>query len=185
MNEEYFTFHLQYKHSGTFANRKCEELFFTPKIRKCATPFQWLHRKCDPILVNPDVTMRPHPAAHPHQPLIRKYLPGMTYTRDWTEDSYGLRKYTSIIRYPVIIKILFCSENGIPASFSTRALPSLRFLVAILENEKNLSGNCLGTNLESLESLNNIYPRSFHSVVWKEKKLTRKNYPLLKLAHPL
>ena len=26
MNEEYFTFHLQYKNSGTFANCKCEEL---------------------------------------------------------------------------------------------------------------------------------------------------------------
>ena len=34
-NEENFTFHLQYKHSGTFANRKYEELSY-PKIRKCA-----------------------------------------------------------------------------------------------------------------------------------------------------
>ena len=39
LNEEHFTFHLQYKHSGTFANRKYEELSYTPKIRKCATPF--------------------------------------------------------------------------------------------------------------------------------------------------
>ena len=31
-------FQLQYKYSGTFANRKYEELFY-PKIRKCATPF--------------------------------------------------------------------------------------------------------------------------------------------------
>ena len=34
MNEEHFTFHLQYKHSGTFtnrANRKCEEFFLPPK----------------------------------------------------------------------------------------------------------------------------------------------------------
>ena len=31
MNEEYFTFHLQYKHSGTFANRKCEELYLPQK----------------------------------------------------------------------------------------------------------------------------------------------------------
>ena len=58
----------------------------------------------------------------------------------------------------------------------------LRFLVAILENKKNLSGNCQGTNLESL---NNIYPRSFHSVSFTErKKLTHKNSPLLKLALP-
>ena len=33
MNEEYFTFHLQYKHSGTFANRKCEELFLLQKSK--------------------------------------------------------------------------------------------------------------------------------------------------------
>ena len=79
-------------------------------------------------------------------------------------------------------KILFCSENGTPASFSTRALPfGSRFLVAILKNEKNLSGTCQWTNLESLESLNTIYPRSFHSVVWKEKKLTHKNYPHVKI----
>ena len=31
MNEEHFTFHLQYKHSGTFANRKYEELFYPKK----------------------------------------------------------------------------------------------------------------------------------------------------------
>ena len=29
--------------------------------------------KCDPIIVNPVVKMRPHPAAHPHSPLITKY----------------------------------------------------------------------------------------------------------------
>ena len=31
MNEEYFFFHLRYKHSGMFANRKWEELFLTQK----------------------------------------------------------------------------------------------------------------------------------------------------------
>ena len=40
MNEELFTFHLQYKHSVTFSNRQCEELS------------QSQHPKmCDPILV--------------------------------------------------------------------------------------------------------------------------------------
>ena len=39
LNEEHFTFHIQYKHSGTFANRKYEELSH-PKN----------HKKCDPIL---------------------------------------------------------------------------------------------------------------------------------------
>ena len=40
LNEEHLTFGLQYKHSGTFANRKYEELSY-PKNRKM----------CDPILV--------------------------------------------------------------------------------------------------------------------------------------
>ena len=31
LNEEHFTFHLQYKHSGTFANRKYEELSYPQK----------------------------------------------------------------------------------------------------------------------------------------------------------
>ena len=30
---------------------------------------------CDPIIVNPLVKMRPHPAAPLHYPLIRKYPP--------------------------------------------------------------------------------------------------------------
>ena len=34
MNEEYFTFRLQYEHSGTFANRKCEERFLPPNSPK-------------------------------------------------------------------------------------------------------------------------------------------------------
>ena len=40
LREEHFTFHLQYKHSGTSANRKYEELSY-PKTQKI----------CDPILV--------------------------------------------------------------------------------------------------------------------------------------
>ena len=39
LNEEHFTFQLQYKHSGKFANRKYEKLSYPQKIRKCATPF--------------------------------------------------------------------------------------------------------------------------------------------------
>ena len=31
LNEGDFTFHLQYKHSGTFANWKCEELSYPKK----------------------------------------------------------------------------------------------------------------------------------------------------------
>ena len=78
---------------------------------------------------------------------------------------------------------LFWKWNTCLLLYSSPAI-RLRFLVAILENGKNLSGNCLGTNLESLESLNNIYPRPFHSVVWKEKKLTHKNSPPVKIGSP-
>ena len=48
LNEEHFTFYLQYKHSGTFANRKYGELSY-PKNQKM----------CDPILVTL-LKMRPH-----------------------------------------------------------------------------------------------------------------------------
>ena len=48
MNKEHFTFQLQYKHSGTFANREYEELSY-PKDQKM----------CDPILVTP-LKMGPH-----------------------------------------------------------------------------------------------------------------------------
>ena len=48
LNEEHFTFHLQYKHSGTFANRKYEELSNPKNLRMC-----------DPILVTL-LNTRPH-----------------------------------------------------------------------------------------------------------------------------
>ena len=79
--------------------------------------------------------------------------------------------------------LLFWKWNTCLLLHSSPAI-RLRFLVAILENGKNLSGNCLGTNLESLESLNNIYPRPFHSLVWKEKKLTHKSSPPVKIGSP-
>ena len=41
LNEEHFNSHLQYRHSGTFANRKYEELSY-PKNQKMG----------DPIIVN-------------------------------------------------------------------------------------------------------------------------------------
>ena len=47
--EEHFTFHLQYKHSGTFANLKYEDLQSYPKNEKMF----------DPILV-PILKTRPH-----------------------------------------------------------------------------------------------------------------------------
>ena len=67
MNTEHFTFHLQYKHSGTFANCKISEELHTPKTttpRMC-DPLLVAPLKMLPIIVNPVVKMRPHPAAHP------------------------------------------------------------------------------------------------------------------------
>ena len=52
LNEERFTFHLQCKLSGTFANHKCEELSYPP-------PPQKKKEMCDPILVTL-LKMRPH-----------------------------------------------------------------------------------------------------------------------------
>ena len=47
LNEEHFTFHLQYKHFGTFANRKCEELC-NPKKSENVRPHSWLLKKIRP-----------------------------------------------------------------------------------------------------------------------------------------
>ena len=55
LNEKHFTFHLQYKHSGTFANRKCEELSY-PRNQIM----------CDPILVTL-LKMRPHYSQSSHE----------------------------------------------------------------------------------------------------------------------
>ena len=54
LSKEHFTFHLQYKHSGMFSNRKYEEL-----------PYPQKTKMCDPILVTL-LKMQPYPAAHPH-----------------------------------------------------------------------------------------------------------------------
>ena len=48
LNEDHFTFHLQYKHPGTFANREYEEL-----------PYLKNQKMCDPIPVTL-LKVRPH-----------------------------------------------------------------------------------------------------------------------------
>ena len=48
LNEKHFSFHLQYKHSGTFASRKYEEVSY-PKSQII----------CDPIHITV-LKMRPH-----------------------------------------------------------------------------------------------------------------------------
>ena len=58
LNEEQFNFHLQYKHSGTFANRKYEELSYSKN-----------QKMCDPILVTL-LKMRPHYGQSGHENAI-------------------------------------------------------------------------------------------------------------------
>ena len=55
LNKEHFTFHLQYKHSDTFASHKNEVLSY-PKNQKM----------CDPILVTL-LRMRPHDSQSSHE----------------------------------------------------------------------------------------------------------------------
>ena len=69
LNKEHFTFHLHYKHSGTFANRKYEELYYPKNQKMCdlillsllkmrphdsQSRLQWW--KCDPIWMYPTPT---------------------------------------------------------------------------------------------------------------------------------
>ena len=55
LNEEHFTFYLQYKHSGTFANGKYEELSYPKKAENVRPHYR-----------HPVVKMWPYPAANPH-----------------------------------------------------------------------------------------------------------------------
>ena len=66
LNEEYFTFHLQYKHSGTFANRKYEELSYPKNSENVQPHSNNSIENAKSIIVNPFLKMRPRPAAHPH-----------------------------------------------------------------------------------------------------------------------
>ena len=65
LKEEHFTFQPQYKHSGTFVNRKYEELSY-PKNQKM----------CDPILVTL-LKMRPHysQSSREMRPAIQRHIP--------------------------------------------------------------------------------------------------------------
>ena len=78
LNEEHFTFHLQYKHSGTFANRKYEELSYPKKSENVrphssnsienATPLQSIQSwKCDPIQRHIPISLL-RGSTHPHGP---------------------------------------------------------------------------------------------------------------------
>ena len=49
LNEEHFTFHLQYKHSGTFANRKYEELSYPKKAENVRTHSKKLSENATPL----------------------------------------------------------------------------------------------------------------------------------------
>ena len=55
LNEEHFTFHLQYKHSGTFANHQYTELSYPKKSENVRPHYSQSSRE-----------MGPQPVAHPH-----------------------------------------------------------------------------------------------------------------------
>ena len=83
MNEEYFTFHLQYKHSGTFAKRKCEELFLPQNSENVRH-----HSSKTPMKMRPHYgqsrgeNATPSSGASPLASYKEVPPPGMTYTRD-------------------------------------------------------------------------------------------------------
>ena len=58
------TFHLQYKHSGTFANHREEELCYLIKGKMC-DPILVTLLKMRPHLSQSSCEMQLHPAAHP------------------------------------------------------------------------------------------------------------------------
>ena len=63
LNEEHFTCRLQYKHSGTFAYRKYEELFYSKRsenVRPHSLTSNSIENATPCIIVNPVVKMRPH-----------------------------------------------------------------------------------------------------------------------------
>ena len=72
---------------------------------------------CDPIIVNPVMKMRPHPAAHSHQPLIRKCspppgsLPGRDHSRFFFHSSPNIRFLLSLVssvRVRSLLSWLYC-----------------------------------------------------------------------------
>ena len=83
LNEEHFTFHLQYKHSGTFPNRKYGELSY-PKNQKM----------CDPILVT-----------------LLKMLPHYSQSsRENATPSGGTSPLASYKEVPPPPRTLYCSD---------------------------------------------------------------------------
>ena len=75
MNEEHFTFHLQYKHSGTFAIRKYEEPSCPIKSENVRPHSSNFIENATPIIVNPVVKMQPHPATHSQKPYQEVPIP--------------------------------------------------------------------------------------------------------------
>ena len=73
LNEEHFTFHLQYKYPGTFAKRKYEQV---SQISENVRPHSSnSFENATLLIVNLVVKMRPHPAPHPHLPLYKEVSP--------------------------------------------------------------------------------------------------------------
>ena len=68
--EEHFTFHLQYKHSGTLANRQCARTFLPSKSENVRLFSSNSIENATPlIVVNPVVKMPPPPPSSGTSPL--------------------------------------------------------------------------------------------------------------------
>ena len=78
----HFSFRLNEQHfTVSSAVTNILVLLLTVNRKNCLTPKN--PKMCDPILVT-----RPHPAAHPHYPLLGKYPPGLEFSRRaWTNCS--------------------------------------------------------------------------------------------------
>ena len=75
MNEEHLTFHLQYKHHGTFANRKYEELSYPENPRMCDPTLVTLLKMQPHYSQSSRENATPPSGTSPLPSLIGKYLP--------------------------------------------------------------------------------------------------------------
>ena len=70
LNEEHFTFRLQYKHSGTFANRQYEELSQVTPIKKSENVRPHSHNSSENATPSScTFPLTSYKEVHPHPPL--------------------------------------------------------------------------------------------------------------------
>ena len=86
LNKEHFTFDLQYKHSGTFASCKYEELSYPKNQKMCDPILVTDYWKCDPML--------PMPPPPPPLRLSKSSQEGSYIKISMTRKSLSSLKYT-------------------------------------------------------------------------------------------